>query len=307
MPTTASLFAIVAALGPIFALILLGYALKRAQFPDDTFWPAAERLIYFVFFPALLVRTLALADLAALAVLDFVGVIAAGFALLSGLLFALRPWLKMSAATFSSVYQGSIRFNTYVGLAAAGALFGTPGLTAAALAIAILVPLGNALSILVLSHSSGATGTRLVRMLLHNPLILACLLGVVLNVSGLGLPLGTGRVLAILADAALPLGLLAVGAGLQLVLTLDQQRALWLTVVCKLLLLPLLTVGLTWGFGVTGVEQAVLILFAALPAAPSAYIMARQLGGDAPLMATILTVETGLAMLTLPVVAWMVR
>ncbi|HMZ10987.1 MAG TPA: AEC family transporter, partial [Plasticicumulans sp.] len=49
-------------------------------------------------------------------------------------------------------------------------------------------------------------------------------------------------------------------------------------------------------------ESAVVVLFAALPSAPSAYILARQLGADAPLAAVVITVETLAAMLTLPLV-----
>jgi predicted permease len=66
--------------------------------------------------------------------------------------------------------------------------------------------------------------------------------------------------------------------------------------------LPALACGLSLAVGLGSLETAIIVLFTALPGAPSAYILARQMGGDADLMAAIVTVETGLSMLTLPVI-----
>lgn len=294
---------ILGALGPIFCLIMLGHVCKRRDFPSVTFWPGAERLTYFVLLPALLTHRLALADLGVYAVRPVAAVITGALLLMSVLLFLLRPLLGVGGPAFSSIYQGGIRFNTYVGLAAASALFHQAGLTVAALVMAIMVPLLNLLCVAVLAHASGALGwAGLLGSVLRNPLILACLLGIGLNLSGLGLPLGSAEVLDLLARASLPLGLLAVGAGLRLEAALTQPWALLLSTGCKLLALPALTYGLSALLGLGELETAVLVLFAALPGAPSAYILARQLGGDAPLMAAIVTVETVASMATLPVI-----
>ncbi|MEE4377712.1 MAG: AEC family transporter [Candidatus Competibacteraceae bacterium] len=294
---------IVGALGPIFSLILLGYGLKVYRFPGEAFWPAAEKLTYFLLLPALLVNKLALAELGNYAIGPFAGVIVLGLGLATLILFLLRPLIGVDGPAFSSIYQGGIRFNTYVGLAAASALFHTPGSTLAALAMAVLIPLINVLCVGVLTHATGATGTlHVMGQLLRNPLLLACVLGILLNVSGLRLPLGSAAVLDILARAALPLGLLAVGAGLQISGTLPQMRALLVSSAFKLLIMPTLFGGLAWVVGVNDLELAILVLFAALPGATSAYILARQLGGDAPLMAAIVTVETAASMVTLPVI-----
>jgi len=303
MPIVQNVLVILGALGPIFCLIMLGHVCKRQGFPSATFWPGVERLTYFVLLPALLAHRLALADLGAYAVRPVAAVIAGALLLMSVLLFLLRPLLGVGGPAFSSIYQGGIRFNTYVGLAAAGALFHQAGLTLAALAMAIMIPLINLLCVAVLAHASGAFGwAGLLGSVLRNPLILACLLGIGLNLSGLGLPLGSAEVLDLLARAALPLGLLAVGAGLRLEVALTQPRELLLSTGCKLLALPALTYGLSTLIGLGELETAVLVLFAALPGAPSAYILARQLGGDAPLMAAIVTVETVASMATLPVI-----
>jgi malonate transporter len=303
MPLIPNLLLVLSALWPIFLVIMLGYALSRSQFPGAAFWPAAERLTYFLLFPALLVDKLALADLKAYALAPFAGVISVALTVMTLLLYGLRPFLKMTGPAFSSVYQGSIRFNTYVGLAAAGALYHVPGTTLAVLAITILIPLVNVLCVGVLTHTTAAMDRAgLIARMTRNPLILACLFGIALNLSGLGLPLGSESIVEILARAALPLGLLAVGAGLRARSALARQREVAVSTVLKLLALPALTGLLSHLAGLGEVETAVLVLFAALPGAPSSYILARQLGGDAELMAAIVTVETAASLLSLPLI-----
>ncbi len=299
---------ILGALGPIFTLILLGLGLRRSGFPGDGFWPAAERLTYFILFPALLVHRLALARLGDYAVGPVAVVIVAMLLGMTALAYALRPWLKVDGPAFTSVYQGVIRFNTYVGLAVALAVFHAEGGTVAALVMAIMIPLINVLCVLVLTvHAGGsATVAGVTRGLISNPLILACLTGIGLNLSGIGLPWGSAAVLEILARAALPLGLLAVGAGLRLE-GLRRPGLLAVASGLKLLALPALAAGLCGLIQPGRLETAVLVTFAALPGASTAYILARQLGGDAPLIAAIVTVETAAALATLPaVLVWVV-
>jgi predicted permease len=299
---------ILGALGPIVALILLGLGLRRMGFPGDGFWPAAERFTYFILFPALLIHHLSLARLGDYAVRSVAAVIVTLLLGMTAVVYTIRPWLAVDGPGFTSVYQGVIRFNTYVGLAVVLAVFHTEGGTVAALVMAIMIPLINVLCVLVLvAHVGGAvTVGGVVRGLVTNPLILACLLGIGLNVTGIGLPWGSAAVLEILARAALPLGLLAVGAGLRLD-GLAQPRLLIGTSALKLLGAPALA-GMLCGLVEPGrLETAVLVTFTALPGASASYILARQMGGDAPLIAAIVTVETALAIVTLPLVlVWIV-
>ncbi len=295
--------AILGALGPIFFIMVLGYGLRRGGFPGEAFWPYAEKLTYFLLFPALLVRSLATASLGDYAVVPVAGVVMAALGGMTVLMFWLRPWLTADGPAFSSIYQGGIRFNTYVGLAAASALFGPPGVAMAALAIALLIPLVNVLCVAVITRAVQAHQARPAAMLVsmaRNPLILACLMGIALNTSGIGLPPGSAEVLDILARAALPLGLLAVGAGLRLRVAFDRRGLLLAAAGLKLLILPLWVLTLALILGLERLETAILVLFAALPGSPAAYILARQLGGDAELMAAVVTVQTVLSMGTLP-------
>ncbi len=141
--------AILLALAPAAGLIALGWWLKRARFLPDAFWPGAERLAYFILLPALLVHSLAMADLSRVPVARLMLVIALSLTGVAALLVALRPWLAIDGPAFTSVFQGGIRFNNYVGLTVAAGLLGGPGIALAAVANATIVPVANLFCILV--------------------------------------------------------------------------------------------------------------------------------------------------------------
>lgn len=297
---------VVAVILPVFLLIFLGFGLKRSGFLGETFWEAAERLTYFLLLPALLLSTLAGAEFAGLDAGPMVLVIMAALLVMALGLLALRPLLAANGAAFTSVAQGALRGNTYIGLAVAAGLFGARGLDAAAVAVAATVPLVNVLSVAALTRYAGRKPDLAVmlRAMARNPLILVCAIGLLLNLSGLGLPGVIDGMLGLLGRGALPLGLLAVGAGLNVTAMGKAGRSLAAGLGLKLAALPLLTALGCWIAGLGGMAAAVAVLFNALPTATSSYILARHLGGDAELMAGLITAQTGLAMVTLPL--WLI-
>lgn len=289
---------ITGALGPLFLLILLGAAFGYRRWPSDTFWPQMERLIYFVLFPAMLVGTLATADVSQVPVGRLALVLLGAMALFGMLLWRLRDWLRLSPAAFTSVFQGAVRFNTYVGVAGAAALHGSLGATTAAVAVALMVPVVNVMcvaSFVAAGTLGGASIGKSAMALVKNPLILGCLAGIGLNLSGVGLPGWSQDTVELLGRAALPLGLVAVGVALRPAALLRVDRGVLATNSVKLLLMPALVLVLAWVLQLDPVSRDVALLFAALPTATSAYILARQLGGDAELMAAIITGQTLLA------------
>jgi len=299
-----------AAILPVFLVILLGYGLRRGGFVPDAFWASAERLTYFVTFPALLTANLATADMTAVDWAPMMVVQAAAVLAVAAMTLRARPimthQLGLSNPAFSSVFQGSIRPNTYIGLAIASTLFGPAGVTLTAICIAAVIPLVNVLAVACLTHygTGRASGVgAALRGIATNPLILACLLGIVMNASGLGLPPILGPFLEILGRAALPIGLLAVGAGLSAGVLRQGAGAVALSSVAKLVGLPLLIWGLCWAAGLGTMPTTVAVLYGALPCSASSYVLARTMGGDAPLMAGIITTQTLLSAATLPVLA----
>lgn len=294
------------ALWPLFALIVGGYYLRRWAFPNEAFWPGAERLNYFMLFPALLFSSLATAPLdnPALPRLGLAVLLALGIAWLALLLVRrLRGW---PAGRFGAFSQGILRFNTYLGLAAVGSLFGQEGLTLAAIMLALMVPTVNVLSVWSLTAERGVSARSLLLPILKNPLILACLGGALVNLSGLGLPGGSDRLLSLLAAASLPLGLLCVGAALKPEQLGGEIPALGWNSLLRLLGMPMLAWTVAYALQLPAMESTVLVLFFALPTAPTAYVLTRQLGGDSQLMAGIITLQTLLAAASLPLLLLLV-
>jgi hypothetical protein len=286
------------ALLPDFLLILLGHALRRWLHLGDHFWTGLEKLVYFVLFPALLFNSLARANLAwaEAAPLLLVGLLI----MMSGMaLGMLARWLfPISPVSFASQFQCAFRFNTYIGLAVAAKLHGAAGLAAMGLLSGAMVPPANIAAVGMLARHGGVS---LWRELAKNPLVLGTLAGLLWNISGLPLPAPAGQFLGRLAEAAIALGLLAVGAALKL----DGRpgggyaTAVWFLAV-KLLALPIVALVLAPMAGLTGIYFDIALIFAALPTASSAYILAQRMGGDGRSVAWLISASTLAAMVTLP-------
>ena len=293
------------ALLPIAFLIALGAWLKHRQFLADTFWAQAERLAYYVLLPCLFFHGLATAKLDGVPIQSMVSVLILSTVVVSLMLLGARALITRDNATFTSVFQGGIRFNNYVGVSAAAGLFGVQGVALAAVANAAIVPTVNILCVLVFARfgSSGRmTFSKVLKQLALNPLVLACFAGGLIQVLGWGLPVGIEPMLKALGQASLPLGLLCVGAALEFGSIKQWLRPVGYSSLVKFLVMPLVTLGACHLFRLEGKAAIAALLFQALPTASSSYIMARQLGGDAPLMAGIIACQTLLAGVALPIV-----
>lgn len=302
------MLAILNALIPVFLVIALGHAIRRLDFLDDGLWAPLDRLTYYVFFPALLLHTLATADLASFDVWPMAYALWAGLFSMVAVLMLLRVTTPLTGPQFSSVFQGAARWNGFVALAAIGQLFGAEGVSLAAVSFAVLVPTVNVLSVLILTRYAGDEPAGLVtvtRLLARNPLILACAAGILLNTSGVGLPGPLETTADILGKAALTIGLIAIGAGLKIGDAVDKSWIVALTSGLKLLVMPAMMMGWCIVFDVTGLPRLVVLVCGAVPGATSSYILARQLGGDATLMASLITGSTVLAALTMPLMLYL--
>jgi malonate transporter len=298
---------VVAALLPVFLLIVLGFLLKHSLLRLETQWHGLERLTYYVLFPVLLVQTLVKADLATVPVAGVGGALLLAALLMSLLCLALRPLLARCAVdgpAFTSIFQGATRWQTYVALSVCGNLYGDTGLALASVAMVAIIPLVNVFSVAVLAHyaSSERQSVRAVAMtVVRNPLIWACGIGLVLNVLHLPLPRIWHEVADALGRSSLAIGLLVTGAGLQLAGMFRPSLAASVAVFLKLILMPVLAIALALWFGVAGSSLAIVAACAAVPTSASAYVLARQMGGDAPLLAQIITLQTILAAITMPI------
>lgn len=284
---------------PDFALILLGCALRRAMHLGDHFWAGLEKLIYYILFPALLFNAVARTpiDVGAAAPLIAVASLALGGSMVLGLGARLFPLTPIS---FASQFQCAFRYNAYIGLAVVGTLHGAAGIAAMGLILGTMVIPANIVAVGMLArHQRLGVWGELVR----NPLILATLSGLIWNLAGWPLPEPALKVFGRLSEASIALGLLTVGAALKLRgLEGDagaRGAAVYLLAV-KLVAMPAIALAGSRLMGLSGVYADTVLVFAALPTASSAYILAQRMGGDGARVAWLISASTLLAMLTLP-------
>lgn len=296
--------AIVLAIAPTFILILLGYALRRGGIPSVEFWNLNDRLVYRVLMPALFFAKISAADLAAQPLGAFAGLLYAGFFAATGFGFVAQRLAGFPPAQGTDVVQGAARFNTFVGLAIAEALYGAAGLQAAVVGSAILVPVVNVVMVtglaLMLPRGGGNLLLGTLRDLLRNPLILSILAGLAFNRAGLYHVPVLHDTAIVLGQAALPVMLLAVGANLRIRGMEAHFLPMALAVTGKLVVFPAAVLLAASALAPAPLSLQVAMIYAALPVAVSAYTLAREMGGDAPLMAGIITLQTLLSFVTIP-------
>ena len=291
---------------PDFALIALGYLLCRHTPLDRSVWDGAERLVYYLLFPALLCHSIARNTLQPGAMAAFcatgVAVVAAGIATA----YAVRLGPGVDGRLHASGAQTAFRFNSYVALALAERLAGAQGVAWQALLVSVCVPLCNVAAVWPLARQGGHG---YLRELGHNPLILATLSGLAVNLAGIRLPEPASMVLSRVGAAALPLGLMAVGAGLRFGALRDGPGLAATFLSIRHALLPALAIALVTVQGMPAAQQAVMVAFAAMPTASSAYVLATRMGGHGSYVAGLVTLSTLLAMPGLPLalaaLAWL--
>jgi malonate transporter and related proteins len=304
---------VVSALLPVFLLIVLGFILKRSLMRLDTQWHGLEQLTYYVLFPTLLIQTLVKADLSSVPVAGVGGALLLSALAMSLLCLALRPLFSrwnIDGPAFTSIFQGATRWQTYVALAVAGNLYGNTGLALASVAMVAIIPLVNVFSVSVLAHYASPkkqSVRTIVMTVVKNPLIWACAIGLAVNVTHLPLPNIWHEVAEALGRSSLGIGLLVTGAGLRLEGLFRPSLAASVAVFLKLVLMPVLGVGLALCFGISGSSLVIVAACSAVPSSSSAYVLARQMGGDAPLLAQIITLQTILAAVTMPIAIALVK
>jgi len=296
-----------AALMPVILVIASGYLIARTGIITGEQWRGVERLAYFVLFPAVLFRTISQADFNSFPTLNMGGSLLASILAMAFILLLARTTIEriwgIGPERFTSIFQGTLRWNAMIALAIADNVAGDTGVAMLAVAMVFMIPVLNVASILVLSHyASGTTpsGAKILRDLYTNPFIVAIGAGVLMNVSGISLPFVIEDTLEIFSRAALPIGIICVGAGLDLGSLRRPGPALTMGTFLRPLFMPLLAFGFAMLFGVTGPALAVIIIASSVPCASNSYLLARQMGGDAKLMAEIITLQTLAATVTIP-------
>ena len=296
------------ALFPIFGVIFLGWALRRSRLLPEGSWGPISRLAYLGLSPALLFTAIARADLSSVTLGPFLMAAILGFLAMAVIMLALKPLLKVPDPTYTSVFQAVCRWNGMLILALGISLFGAEGEILVALVMVVSIPLVNmecVAALAVWGEGSSPNWRSILYRIVTNPLILGSVAGGVVNLGHIPVPLPISDTLALMGQAALPLILLSVGAGLSFATIRARPKLLALSVFLKLMIGPLVFYGVGKALGLEGVPLTILLLTGSSPGAGSAYVLAQQMGGDAPYSAGDITASTLFCFITIPFWLWL--
>ena len=282
---------------PIFTIVLLGWVAHWKGFMPSEFLGPANRIVYYLAIPAMIFRALSKAALGKEfhgAVLFITLAAAAGAYLLAwGACRGRRIPGSRSGVFIQSAGHGNLG---YIGLSVAFYYLGETGFVRAGLIAGFLMILQNMLSVFALqAHQPGrkTPGTAgLMTALLGNPVILSALAGILASALNLPMPLVIERSLDILSGLALPTALLLIGASL----SIKSIRASFLTVLgsvgIKLFVLPGIGLLLYRLFQVAPGDYLPGLILLASPTATVAYVMAREMRGDADFAVAAISAST---------------
>ncbi len=297
---------------PVFAVVLIGFGLRKSGFIPADQWKTVEDLSFWVLFPALLLKFIATADFSKVETGPPLFTVLA-FTLVMGLLtLALWPVLKSqfdtSKAQYSTIYQTTTRWNGFVGLVIALALYGDASGPLMALILAlmtIIIQISNLFMLAAFTPGARPGLANILKMVAKNPIIISIAIGLLLNYMQITMWPPIISTLDLTGRAAMGTSLLAVGAGLSIKALFKPSKELLAGVIGKLFISPLVMLGLALLFGVTGMALSVLVLCASIPTAANGYLFAKKMGGDAPLYAATSTAQTILSFLTIPLMLLM--
>ncbi len=293
-----------AALAPVFILIALGWLARNRRIATPEAFGVVNRFGYFILYPAFLFTIVTGADFSNRDAGPFVIGVLSGFAVMMFLALAMRLVFRTDGPAFTSVFQGALRWNGFPLLAAAAALYGEVGVELIGIVFGPLVFMTNIVCVLVLTNwgaTRAANWRAVLDQILANPLILSCGAGLIAQAIGVREFGPVSEALRLLGQAAMPVALVTVGAGLDFGALRADSAKVAASTALKLLVAPAVLWFATISLGVSPLAAAVAAGIGATPTAAAGYTLAREMGGDARLMAAIITATTIVSFVTMPI------
>ncbi len=305
---------IINTLAPVFLVIALGAFLSWRKFFSPEFVKALTRLAYWVGLPCLLFSKIATAayDLS-IAGKTFLVVLAGMFGcMLVAYItsFFLRVPHNLAGVFTHGAYRGNLAF---VGLpviiysfANSGGFDAAKMETIAALVLGLIVPFYSIFGVIVLLGSQHKIDRhvpgKIARELITNPLIIACVLGMVYRMFFASLPTAIERTISTVGQMALPIALIGIGATLIQCKIVGQIRLAMAVAAIKLAAAPLIGYFAADLLGLRAGETRIALLFLATPTAIASYVLVDQLGCDSEFAAKIVVISSVFSMVSLAVV-----
>ncbi|MBJ9952158.1 MULTISPECIES: AEC family transporter [unclassified Acinetobacter] len=287
---------------PSIALIGLGFYLFQSGTLDEKFWNGAEKLNYYILFPALLFSSLANADMNMGHLHSILGMIFLVMMLIVGSVYLLAGLTQAPAAQIGVYMQSLIRFNTYLGLSIATSLNNPEIKSILVNILAIAIPAVNVISILSLSPKNQLNIRAIFFSLIKNPLISSCILGMAFNLLHIPIWSGFTNLLSAFSSSSLMLGLLCVGTAIQFSTLKHYLKKSLVISLIRLLIIPLLAFIIMQLFALDASAVIAIMIFFSIPTASSAYILTKLLNGDYQLMAATISMQTVLSVFTLALI-----
>lgn len=292
---------------PIILTIIVGYLATRSGAVPRENWSGMEQLSFKVLIPAIIIQSIYTSDLALPQLGGFIRALLTTTSIAGILVLAARfaiPHPALGNPQLTTIFQATTRWNAFIALALSSQALGQPGLALISIAMAFIIPFVNVINIVVLG-TYGDTPINAQKVALNivtNPLVLACAIGLLLNFSGVLLPPSAESALNTVSQAALGIGLLAIGASIDFRKLIALSGPLAFGIATRLVVSPAVFWLTGKAFGLDDMQMLSGLLICGVPAASNGYIVAKQMGGDADLYAHVLMWQTLLGAITLPVV-----
>lgn len=308
------MYEIISSVLPIFIITLLGKVIKEIWLKSEEFWRGLESLSYYLLFPVLMFNYIATSNLNAMHLMKLIIAIMLSTSIVSATLIIAEKKFALSGKIFTSVFQGAIRYNSYIFFGLGRALYGNEGMEIVAVIAAYMIIFTNCLSVLIFTIYCPNTGTEesrstkqwslFIKKLAVNPLIFASILGFIFNYCDIGIAMSVKNTLQTLSNAALAVGILCVGASLRFSLIHLDKFVIGLSCAAKLIIMPAITFIILKIFGISGLSHSVGMLYASLPTATNSYLLSKQLGGDSESMSAIITFSITVSVLSLAILTY---
>ncbi len=277
--------------------MIFAWGLNRYTFLNREIWVALEKIVYWIFFPALLISSASRAKLVWTDNIPMLLLLGGGMTLMALLAYSAKWLLRPDPVNHHSGIQTTFRFNTFIAFAVALRLGGEDGLALMAIAVASLVPLSNALSIISLSRNSKHS---VVVELIKNPFVISTVLGLLLNLSHITLPDFIHSNLQRMGNASITIGLMTVGASLAWVGAKKDMALVFFWTTIKLVIFPLFTFTVGHLLDLPKAQLMTAVIISCVPTATSAFVMATRMGGNGAIVSFTISVMTVCAAFTIP-------
>ena len=287
---------------PLFVCIALGYALRLMQMLDEATQKKLNKLCFRVFLPIYVFNNIYTTSISEAFNLKLISLTMGGVLGIFALLMVFIPRIEQDNAKRGVMIQAIFRSNYVLfGLPVAISLSGEGNVGPTSLLIGLVVPIFNVLAVVCLETFRGSKPDvkKMLKGIATNPLIIASVLGLLMNAANVTLMTGIQKSITDLGRVATPLALVALGAGFQFRRIRGYVRQLVICISGKLIVVPLIMVALGAALGLRGeLLVPVLVLFAS-PIATSSYTMAEQMDGDGTLAASLVVLTTALSIFTM--------